>query len=803
MALTQREALVTSTPPDPDVIPVRPGEEIDAAAVGAYVAGRLPGASGTPEIWQFPGGHANLTYLLHYPGGPNYVLRRPPPGDLPASAHDMGREYRVLSVLYQAFPPAPRAFLYCEDTSVIGRPFFVMERRRGTVVRREVPPEFGGGKDPVANRKLSQVMIDALADFHAVAPGAAGLETLGKPEGSPARQGKGWTDRWKRHGTRDVAAAPEVIGWLNDYMPPSPPPTLVHNDWRLDNMSVAEDDPGRCVAVYDWDMCTLGDPFTDLGTLLSSWFEVGEEYAFLASMPSRVPGFMRRDEAIARYAERSGRDVSRMPYYYVFGLFKMAGVVQQLFYRWHKGQTKDDRMAGGEAVAEGLIRLARAPIERHGRGATDGYRPHPAPPPARGPRARARPPGERGGGRRGAHAAGGGLAQGLRGAAREGARGGPVGAAHAGRVGGHGARSARHGLRVGGVRAHPDGRLRPQLPRARRRQHAHAPPPRRRRAEGALPPPAGRRQGPLLLRDDRAGGGGVGPDRHPHHGCARRRPLDPERPQVVHLGCARRGLRDRDREDGPRRPAAPGAQHGLSRRHGSAGLDDRARRGDHGRARQPLRDPPRGRARGGRGHPGRPGPGPPPRAGAPRPGPARALHALDRERREGARDARPPRARARAARGRARRQAAHPGDDGRVGDGALRGEADGAPRRLSHRARAALPAGGLDRQAPRGEHALAHHRPRHPGARRARLLHRYAAREHAPACALGSPGRRRRRGAPVADRGEPDRGLPRGWERAAGDGRWAAVGERCGGPGYFPVCEPHEGMTTAPRPISP
>jgi len=357
---------VAHTAPDPDVIPVRPGEEIDAAAVGAYVAGRLPEASGTPDVWQFPGGHANLTYLLHYPRGTNYVLRRPPPGDLPASAHDMGREFRVLSALYKVFPPAPRAFLYCEDTSVIGRPFFVMERRRGTVVRREVPPEFGGGNDPVANRKLSQVMIDTLADFHAVDPRAAGLETLGKPEGYLARQVKGWTDRWERARTKDVAAAPEVIGWLNDHMPPSPPPTLVHNDWRLDNMAVAEDDPARCVAVYDWDMCTVGDPFTDLGTLLSSWFELGEEYAFLASMPSRTPGFMTRAEAIQRYAERSGRDVSRMPYYYVFGLFKMAGVVQQLFYRWHKGQTKDDRMAGGEAVAEGLISRARAHIESHG-----------------------------------------------------------------------------------------------------------------------------------------------------------------------------------------------------------------------------------------------------------------------------------------------------------------------------------------------------------------------------------------------------------------------------------------------------
>jgi aminoglycoside phosphotransferase (APT) family kinase protein len=353
-------------PPFSDVIPVRPGEEIAAAAVGAYLAGKVPGAAGVPEIWQFPGGHANLTYLIRYPGDVNYVLRRPPPGDLPASAHDMGREYRVLSTLYRAYPPAPRAFVYCEDRAVIGAPFFVMERRHGVVVRRDVPPQFGGGTDPIANRKLSEMMIDALADFHAVDPRAASLDTLGKPEGYLARQVRGWTERWERARTKDVPAAPEVIGWLAEQMPPTPDVTLVHNDWRLDNMAVAADDPGRCVAVYDWDMCTRGDPLTDLGTLLSTWFEAGEEYGFIASMPSGSPGFMTRREAIARYASRSGRDVSRMPYYYVFGLFKMAGVVQQLYYRWHKGQTKDARMAGGEAVAEGLIGRARTHIEAHG-----------------------------------------------------------------------------------------------------------------------------------------------------------------------------------------------------------------------------------------------------------------------------------------------------------------------------------------------------------------------------------------------------------------------------------------------------
>jgi aminoglycoside phosphotransferase (APT) family kinase protein len=264
------------------------------------------------------------------------------------------------------YQPAPRAFVYCEDRAVLGVPFFVMERRRGVVVRREVPPEFGGGSDPAINRKLSEVMIDALVDLHAVAPEAAGLTGLGKPEGYLERQVKGWTDRWDRARTKDVATAPAVIGWLAAHLPPSPPATLVHNDWRLDNMAVAADDPGRCVAVYDWDMCTLGDPFTDLGTLLSSWYEEGEDFSFLSPMPSRAPGFMKRAEAIERYARRSGRDMHRMPYYYVFGLFKMAVIVQQLYYRYHKGQTQDARMAGGEAVAEGMVNLAHAHLSAHG-----------------------------------------------------------------------------------------------------------------------------------------------------------------------------------------------------------------------------------------------------------------------------------------------------------------------------------------------------------------------------------------------------------------------------------------------------
>jgi len=355
----------TPQPPDPDVVAPRPGEELDVAAIGRYLEDKVPGASGAPDIWQFPGGHANLTYLVVYPTA-RYVLRRPPHGDVAAGSHDMGREFRVLSVLHKGFPLAPRAFVYCEDPAIIGKPFFVMERRRGLVVRREVPARFGGGADTEANRKLSTVMIDTLAQFHAVDYRAVGLETLGKPEGFLSRQVSGWTARWERSKTKDVPVAAEVIGWLEKQMPTSPPATLVHNDWRLDNMAVAEDDPGRAVAVYDWDMCTLGDPLTDLGTLLSAWYEPGETFAFLSSMPSQTPGFMTRAEAIERYAQQSGRDVSRMSYYYVFGLFKMAVVVQQLYFRWHQGQTKDDRMSGGEAVAQGMMQLAADSIARIG-----------------------------------------------------------------------------------------------------------------------------------------------------------------------------------------------------------------------------------------------------------------------------------------------------------------------------------------------------------------------------------------------------------------------------------------------------
>jgi aminoglycoside phosphotransferase (APT) family kinase protein len=359
---------VATSPPMTDVIAVRSGEDLDVSRLAAYLRDRLPGGAGRLEVWQFPGGHANLTYLLYYrqPDGGvrEYALRRPPLGPVAATSHDMGREYRVLSVLHRSYPLAPRAYVYCEDVSVIGAPFFVMERRHGVVVRQTIPPEFGGGRDPVQNRKLSEVLIDTLADLHLVDPASVGLATIGKPEGFMERQVRGWTERWERAKTREVEQASAISRWLVENLPPSPPAVLLHNDWRLDNMMMAHGDPGRAVAVFDWDMCTLGDPLADVGTVLTSWFQENEDVGPWTPMPSAVPGFLTRREAVDRYAARAGVDTSRIAYYRVFGVFKMAVVIQQIYFRFHRGQTTDERFRLFEPVVDRLLGLAGALAER-------------------------------------------------------------------------------------------------------------------------------------------------------------------------------------------------------------------------------------------------------------------------------------------------------------------------------------------------------------------------------------------------------------------------------------------------------
>jgi aminoglycoside phosphotransferase (APT) family kinase protein len=349
----------------PELIDIREGEDFDHAKLAGWLQDQgLPGAEGPLRVRQFGGGHANLTYRLLFGEGDSeveYVLRRPPLGPVAASSHDMNREYRALSKLWRGFPLAPRAFLYCEDASIVGAHFLIMERRHGVVVRNVVPEVFGGGRDPVANRKLSTAVIDTLSDFHAVSPAEVELEGLGKPEGFLERQVRGWIGRYEKAKVDDIAIAEEVARWLIEALPTSPEPTLVHNDWKLDNMAVAEDDPGHCVAVYDWDMCTVGDPLCDVGTLFATWGDPGEAGAGASPMPTASVGFMRRSEAVERYAERSGTDLSAIPYYNVFGCYKMAVVLQQIYVRYHRGQTKDERFAG---MGAGAVTLFEAAADR-------------------------------------------------------------------------------------------------------------------------------------------------------------------------------------------------------------------------------------------------------------------------------------------------------------------------------------------------------------------------------------------------------------------------------------------------------
>lgn len=325
-----------------DTIAIRPDEGFDQARLHAYLRGRLPAAEQGLRVRQFGGGAANLTYLLDFEGQ-EYVLRRPPLGPVAAAAHDMQREYSVLSVLHRAFAPAPPALLFCADAAVIGAPFFVMARRRGIVVRRSLPAVFA--PFPAAPQQISVALIDALADLHAVDYAAIGLSALGKPEGFIARQIEGWQRRWQAAKHEDLAAMDAVYAWLRAHQPPSPPPTLVHNDYKLDNIMLDPADPGRIIAIFDWDMCTLGDPLSDLGALLTYWTEPDDPPALqaMAMMPVGDPRFFTRAALVQRYAAVTGRDVSHIRFYHALGLFRVTVILAQIYIRYLRGQTQDQR----------------------------------------------------------------------------------------------------------------------------------------------------------------------------------------------------------------------------------------------------------------------------------------------------------------------------------------------------------------------------------------------------------------------------------------------------------------------------
>jgi aminoglycoside phosphotransferase (APT) family kinase protein len=339
---------------------VRAGEELDPERLRAFLAAHVPGASGSIEVQQFPGGYSNLTYLVRA-GEREWVLRRPPAGASVRGGHDMLREYRLLSRLSPVYPKAPRPVAACEDPSVLGAPFYLMERVHGVILRRTTPLD-----DTLDVRALSEALVDTLAELHAVDVDAAGLSDLGRPDGYAKRQVRGWTERWEASRGEAVPGVDATAAWLAQQEWPTARAAIVHNDFKYDNVVLDPADLTKVRAVLDWEMATLGDPVSDLGMTLAYWFEPGETEMVgpAAFGPTALPGNLTREEIVQRYATRSGRTVDDVVFHYVLGLFKVAVIAQQIYFRYRQGLTQDERFAGlGFAVAL-LAQVAVRAVDR-------------------------------------------------------------------------------------------------------------------------------------------------------------------------------------------------------------------------------------------------------------------------------------------------------------------------------------------------------------------------------------------------------------------------------------------------------
>jgi aminoglycoside phosphotransferase (APT) family kinase protein len=340
---------------------VRPGEELPLDSLQGYLRTQFPDLDGPLTVEQFPSGHSNLTYLLHLGNG-EFVLRREPFENPVKSAHDMGREYRVLSKLSLAYPPAPRPVLFCDDPSVLGVPFYLMERRRGLILRSQTPPDIA--IDPPLARRLSESLIDNLAKLHALDVQQIGLGDLGRPEGYTTRQVSGWSDRWTKARTGELPVMEQVARWLTERVPEPAGAVLIHNDYKYDNLVLDPQDPSRIVAVLDWEMATVGCPLMDLGTTLGYWVEAGDPSALRRSAmgPTALPGNLTRRELVERYVSETGRDVSGILFHYVFGLFKIGVIVQQIYARYVRGHTRDPRFASLDRLVSVLAEQAERSI---------------------------------------------------------------------------------------------------------------------------------------------------------------------------------------------------------------------------------------------------------------------------------------------------------------------------------------------------------------------------------------------------------------------------------------------------------
>jgi len=341
---------------------IRSGEELDLNGLRRYFDEHVPSLKGEISLAQFPSGHSNLTYLMTV-GDRDVVLRRPPFGTKVKSAHDMGREFKVLTALAATKGMAPQPIAYTEDESYIGSKFYVMERIRGVILRKHVPE--GIDLNPAAMTRLCEAFVDRLVDLHRLDYQAIGLGDLGKPEGYVQRQVEGWTKRYEGSQTDDLPVVNQVAKWLADNQPKESGVALIHNDYKLDNLLLDPNDPTRIIGLLDWEMSTIGDPLMDLGTAISYWVEADDNPVLqvFAAGPTGHPGAFTRKQIVERYADKSGRSVDNAVFYYAFGLFKTAVVIQQIYYRYKQGLTQDPRFAGFIHAVDGLTQVASTAID--------------------------------------------------------------------------------------------------------------------------------------------------------------------------------------------------------------------------------------------------------------------------------------------------------------------------------------------------------------------------------------------------------------------------------------------------------
>ena len=343
-----------------DAAPVRPGEALDELRLGAYLARHIPELELPLRVRQFPSGFSNLSYLLSA-GGAELVLRRPPTGTRPKSGHDMEREFRVLSGLRAGFVECPRPLHFCSDETVIGAPFYVVERIRGIIIRRDFPPELEAVPSLVRAQQVT--LIEVLARLHRLDYQSLGLADLGRAEGYAVRQVRGWTERFLRARTADAPQAADVADWLAANTPAdSGRAALIHNDFKLDNVVFDTRQPERLIGVLDWEMATIGDPLMDLGCSLAYWVEAcdGPEMLAARMLPTHLPGALSRIEVLGHYSRASGLPVGNFRFYRVFGLFRLAVIIQQIYYRHVHGQTTDERFGGLGSMVHVLVRRALA-----------------------------------------------------------------------------------------------------------------------------------------------------------------------------------------------------------------------------------------------------------------------------------------------------------------------------------------------------------------------------------------------------------------------------------------------------------